>query len=355
MRRHARARARVHRPDQDRERGVDRRQPPPHRSGHRRRTRSRASTTKRCSCASSPTSLKVAPAELPDRVARLARAGEASCRTSSRPNGRSRRARKAARCAADAVDGVVVLAARRPAPRRAPPARDRDPRRARSRHRRVVGLGPDGAKAGLAVAVSKDLVAARRVGGRDRARRGAGARWRHREERRARRRWRAERRRGRRRARAPRRAPPVPRGAPGARDCARREPRARRRSRHACRIGLAASDPSGTLASPLAVLDRSGDEADDHRAIVAAARERRRRRGSWSACPARCRGKIGPGGAVGAGRGRALSGSRAPTASPSRPTMSASPRSSPSRGSEMQQGARAREPSGRASTRPPPP
>jgi putative Holliday junction resolvase len=40
------------------------------------------------------------------------------------------------------------------------------------------------------------------------------------------------------------------------------------------RIGLAGSDPSGTLASPLAVLDRSGDEADDHRAIVGAARER---------------------------------------------------------------------------------
>jgi putative pre-16S rRNA nuclease len=39
------------------------------------------------------------------------------------------------------------------------------------------------------------------------------------------------------------------------------------------RIGLALSDPSGTLASPLAVLKRSGDRAADHRAIVAAARE----------------------------------------------------------------------------------
>jgi len=39
------------------------------------------------------------------------------------------------------------------------------------------------------------------------------------------------------------------------------------------RIGLAATDPSGTLASPYATLTRGGVVADDHRAIVAAARE----------------------------------------------------------------------------------
>ncbi len=39
------------------------------------------------------------------------------------------------------------------------------------------------------------------------------------------------------------------------------------------RIGLAASDPSGVLASPLRVLTRAGDTADDHAAIVAAAGE----------------------------------------------------------------------------------
>jgi putative Holliday junction resolvase len=39
------------------------------------------------------------------------------------------------------------------------------------------------------------------------------------------------------------------------------------------RIGLALSDPSGTLASPLAVLERTGDRAADHRAIVDAAVE----------------------------------------------------------------------------------
>jgi putative Holliday junction resolvase len=39
------------------------------------------------------------------------------------------------------------------------------------------------------------------------------------------------------------------------------------------RIGLACSDPTGTLASPLTVLERSGDPARDHAAIVDAARE----------------------------------------------------------------------------------
>ncbi|MET0921351.1 MAG: RuvX/YqgF family protein, partial [Acidimicrobiia bacterium] len=39
------------------------------------------------------------------------------------------------------------------------------------------------------------------------------------------------------------------------------------------RIGLAASDPSGVLASPLRVLRRGGDHAADHAGIMAAARE----------------------------------------------------------------------------------
>jgi putative holliday junction resolvase len=39
------------------------------------------------------------------------------------------------------------------------------------------------------------------------------------------------------------------------------------------RIGLAASDPSGVLASPLRVLLRAGDVTADHAAIVAAAVE----------------------------------------------------------------------------------
>ena len=39
------------------------------------------------------------------------------------------------------------------------------------------------------------------------------------------------------------------------------------------RIGLAVSDPTGTLAGPHAVLERSGDEDADRRAIVAVARE----------------------------------------------------------------------------------
>ncbi|MGZ4690428.1 MAG: Holliday junction resolvase RuvX [Acidimicrobiia bacterium] len=39
------------------------------------------------------------------------------------------------------------------------------------------------------------------------------------------------------------------------------------------RIGLALSDPSGTLASPLSVLARSGDRSRDHQTIIATARE----------------------------------------------------------------------------------
>lgn len=39
------------------------------------------------------------------------------------------------------------------------------------------------------------------------------------------------------------------------------------------RIGLALSDPTRTTATPLAVLERGGRKADDHRAILDAARE----------------------------------------------------------------------------------
>ena len=39
------------------------------------------------------------------------------------------------------------------------------------------------------------------------------------------------------------------------------------------RIGLAVTDPSGVLASPHDTLERAGEHADDHHAIVAAATE----------------------------------------------------------------------------------
>ena len=55
-------------------------------------------------------------------------------------------------------------------------------------------------------------------------------------------------------------------------DVGRGEPRASASTSATRRIGLAVTDPSGTLASPHAMLERSGDAADDHRAIVAAAR-----------------------------------------------------------------------------------
>jgi putative Holliday junction resolvase len=59
------------------------------------------------------------------------------------------------------------------------------------------------------------------------------------------------------------------------------------------RIGLAGSDPSGTLATPLAVLERSGDEAADRRAIVAAAHEREATL-IVVGMPVTLRGEIGP-------------------------------------------------------------
>jgi putative pre-16S rRNA nuclease len=39
------------------------------------------------------------------------------------------------------------------------------------------------------------------------------------------------------------------------------------------RIGLALSDPGGQIASPFSVLERATQQVEDHRAIVAAARE----------------------------------------------------------------------------------
>ncbi len=39
------------------------------------------------------------------------------------------------------------------------------------------------------------------------------------------------------------------------------------------RIGVAVSDPSGTIASPLEVVDRSGDVATDHRRLADLVRE----------------------------------------------------------------------------------
>jgi putative holliday junction resolvase len=39
------------------------------------------------------------------------------------------------------------------------------------------------------------------------------------------------------------------------------------------RIGLAVSDPAGRVATPLAIVERSGDRAADHKTILARARE----------------------------------------------------------------------------------
>ena len=59
------------------------------------------------------------------------------------------------------------------------------------------------------------------------------------------------------------------------------------------RIGLALSDPSGTLASPLSVLARSGDHRQDHKQILAEAREHEADR-IVVGLPRSLSGKLGP-------------------------------------------------------------
>jgi putative Holliday junction resolvase len=59
------------------------------------------------------------------------------------------------------------------------------------------------------------------------------------------------------------------------------------------RIGLALSDPSGTLASPLSVLARSGDHRQDHKKILAEARENEADR-IVVGLPRSLSGKVGP-------------------------------------------------------------
>ena len=138
VRRHARARARVHRPDQDRERGLDRLEPAPHRGGDRRRC-ARIRRIRRGSCCGAPaTLLRATPEGSPrqDRAplgagARPARRaqraegeGSAGAATELAQQRRGRRRHRAARrsrattsCASsrrkrcDALgSGVVVLA-----------------------------------------------------------------------------------------------------------------------------------------------------------------------------------------------------------------------------------------------------
>ena len=146
--------------------------------------------------------LQVAPAEVPDRVERLLEQVKQLQDELGGAPGEAGDAPRPATLAAAAVDGVVVGAPRRPRRRRPAPlaiaARDA----LGSGVVALVGVAADGDKAGLAVAVSKDLVdagASRRP--RSRAPAAQGARRRHRQERRRRPGRRPERRRGRRGAR----------------------------------------------------------------------------------------------------------------------------------------------------------
>jgi putative Holliday junction resolvase len=59
------------------------------------------------------------------------------------------------------------------------------------------------------------------------------------------------------------------------------------------RIGVAMSDASGTLASPLAVVTRSGDQTADHRTLVALVREHQAER-VIVGLPLSLSGEVGP-------------------------------------------------------------
>ena len=163
------------------------------------------------SCATLADTLQVAPAELPDRVERLLEQVKAAA---GRARGRTGEAGR--RGSADArprrSDGVVVVRRDGLSPTTCARSRSRPATRSVPGSSRSSGSAPTAPRPASRSRSSKDLVDGGCVGGRDRARRGEGARWRYREARRARAWRRPERRRGRRRARALARGRVVARG-----------------------------------------------------------------------------------------------------------------------------------------------
>ena len=106
VRRHPRPRARLHRPDQDRQRELDRIEPAPHRGRDRRRC-ARLHPRRGARAPAAAQALRVKPDELPDRVERLrdevkALQGELAAQRAKDA------VADAARLAATAVDGLVV-------------------------------------------------------------------------------------------------------------------------------------------------------------------------------------------------------------------------------------------------------
>ena len=212
-----------------------------------------------------------------------------------------------------AADGVVVARVddlppgrpARPGHRRAQPA-GRAGRRARrpQRHRRRVARG----RGHQPEAAARRPTLLRRRGPCRQGRR-------RRQGRRGRRRWQGP---GRRR-RSPRPSPPAAAARPARRRRRRRTGRLRpaRTVRVLAldlgtkRIGVAVSDRSGTIATPLTVLTRSGRTADDHAAHRRRSSRRRRPSASSSACRSRSTARSGPAAQAAPGRDR-RSGRRGP-------------------------------------------
>ena len=329
LRRHPRARARLHRAGQDRERGLDRREPAPDRGGHRcgsarahprrggdpRRGRVRASRS--------------TPEEVPQRIERLlgrAQGGPAGDRRRAGEDGGRRGRRRSpptpstawSRSGATCPTTTCAASRSRPATRW---ARGSSPSSARCHPRgektALVGRGDRRSRRRGACSAAEIAAA----GGR-------GARWRDGQEPgrgpgRGQEPGRSRRRAGRGRGRRPGR-----RSTASTADVAR----VLGVDLGERRIGLACSDPSGVLASPL-------------RAITAQRRPGRRprdrrggRRGaggatsSWSACPGRSPGaKVPPHAALGRRPRRWRNGPRPQGGSRWSCTTSGSPRARPSR------------------------
>ena len=301
VRRHARARARVHRPDQDRERELDRFEPAPHRGDDRRR-RVRVHRVRRAAapprpatcCAPRPRKCPTRSSGCPSRCARC-RTSCSGSRRRKRPRRRpiSRRRRATAwssrATTASSTDELRQLAQETV---RALGSRRRRARRAPARRARPA----------IAVAVSKDLVEQGASADAIAQPGGQGARRRRRQGRRGRRRRRHERRRGIDDALAAR---PRAGGCSGSRDRPS-APGVRSASTSGrCASASRSPIPSRTVASPHSVLaprpaitPPTTARSSPSRARARGDDDRRR------ACRCRSRAATGPAARAARGRGR---------------------------------------------------
>ena len=266
LRRHTRQRHRRHRHDQDRQRRLDRVQPAAHRGGDRHGAvallqRDEHDLGEIAQLVGTPGDATGGVRRKLDELRAAQRREQAAARQARpRPGERARR-RGCRRCRHPPCRRTVA--------ERPPRAGDRRPQRPRRRHRRARRQDADGRRVACRGGHARFAVR----GGRPDPRRGEGCgrRW-----------WWQGRRRHSRRQGPGRHRPGAgtrPRGGPSR---SRRARRARRRRQlvrvlaldlGSKRIGVAVSDLTGTVASPLTVLERSKSRRHDHERIAALVRE----------------------------------------------------------------------------------